>query len=103
MDTHEIMGLQTKPAARSASVGQVVAVPVHDSAASQGPAAARHEVAALAKIGAQLAVAPSQTSATSQMPLAAAQTLPADRNASAGHAAAVPVQDSAMSHVPIEG
>ena len=74
-------------------------MPLHDSATSQGPAAARHEVAALAKMGAQVAVVPSQMSATSQAPLAALQTVPVLRKVSAGHVVRVPLHISATSHV----
>jgi hypothetical protein len=44
---------------------------------------------------------PSQTSATSQIPEAARQEVPALATASAGHAAELPVQYSATSHAPL--
>src|SRR5262249_44923708 len=83
--------------------GHAAPVPVHVSATSQTPEAARQTVPATTNRSAgHDAAVPVHVSATSQTPAAARQTVPATTNRSAGHDAEVPVQVSATSQAPVE-
>src|SRR5262245_2391994 len=77
--------LHDVPFEASASAGQDAEPPVHVSATSHWPAAARQTVdgGANASVG-HAAAAPVQLSATSQTPVDARQTVDDDANASAG-------------------
>lgn len=88
-------------AGRNASVGQSAVLPVHDSATSHTPAAARQVVVAGENwfVG-HVAEEPVQVSATSHTPALGRHTVVPLANASGGHAALVPVQRSAGSQVP---
>src|SRR5262245_52697195 len=93
--------LHDEPFEANVSPGQDAEPPVHVSATSHWPAAARHTVDddANAFVG-HAAAAPLQFSATSQTPAEARQTVDDDANASAGQAADEPVQLSATSQIP---
>jgi hypothetical protein len=95
---------QTKPAARTWSVGHVGELPVHASGASQRSVDTRQVVPApmYPSLG-QTSVPPEQVSAMSQTPAVARQTEPAPRNALDGQSAAMPVQFSATSQGPLTG
>src|SRR5204862_3748566 len=97
---------QTSPPVRytalvrsKASAGQVVLVPVQVSAASQGPAAARHTVPALPAGCVQVALPPLQMSRVQTLP-SSVHAVPFALKASVGQAVLVPVQLSATSHSP---
>lgn len=74
---HDCASPQVVPADFRASAGQVFSVPLHDSARSQTPAAARQAVpeAATASAG-HAALLPGQVSATSQRSVTARQVVP---------------------------
>ena len=89
------------PSGSARSRGQVADEPVHASAPSQGPMAARHVVPPRTKrsLG-HVAVEPVQLSATSHPPAVARHTVLAETKPSLGHAAVEPVHDSATSQGP---
>src|SRR5206468_3529608 len=96
--------VQAVPFAFLVSDGQVwPATPVHVSARSQSPPAARHTVpAAVTTSAGQLLLVPSQLSAGSHAsPDPARQTKVFGRTPSAGQVVLVPVQVSATSHAPV--
>ena len=71
LPSSQVVPLGWKPLA-----GQLALVPVHDSATSQAPTAARHTVPAGCKLLAgQEALVPVQLSATSQAPVAGRHTV----------------------------
>lgn len=82
-------------------MGQVLLVPVHDSATSQTPAEARHITVedANASTGHALLV-PVHDSATSQRPTEFRHVTVEDANPSAGHSKRVPSHVSATSQAP---
>ena len=84
------------------SVGQAADDPVHVSALSQAPLAARQMVPGLSRLlaGHDL-VSPSQVSAGSQLPAEVRQTVTAEATLSEGQAVEVPLQVSAASHTPL--
>src|SRR5262249_14921262 len=92
-------GVHDVPFVLKASAGQADDVPVHVSATSHSPVAARHTVPAdtRASVGQVLDV-PLHVSATSQAPADGRHT--AVLLASAGQAGPVPVQDSGRSQAP---
>ncbi|PYR72292.1 MAG: hypothetical protein DMF86_24070, partial [Acidobacteria bacterium] len=96
--------VQPVVAGANASAGQVPVVPVHVSATSHWPAAARHVVVVGWKASTHVFPDPEQWSpeSLSQGPPFddPVQLVVADANASAGQAADVPVHVSAASHGP---
>src|SRR5207253_2239130 len=84
---------------RKPLAGQLVLVPVQVSAASQGPAAARHTVPAFPAGCVQVALVPLQMSRVHTLP-SSVHAVPFALKASVGHAVLVPVQVSATSHSP---
>src|SRR6516165_7494835 len=93
---------QTVLADAKPSAGHWVLVPVHVSATSQAPTAARQTVPALPGGCWQAALAPLQVSVVQTLP-SSVHVVPLGLKASAGQAALVPVQFSARSHSPAEG
>ena len=71
--------------------GHAAELPLQVSSTSHTPAAARHDVPAVASAFAgHSGVLPEQLSATSQAPAAARHSVPAEARTSAGHAGALP-------------
>lgn len=97
-----LLARQMVPIGRLASEGQVLAVPLHVSGWSHGPAPARHTTVVSATRVAQAAVRPSQMSLTSHAPLAGRQTVLAFAKALEGQLGDVPLHSSAGSHGPVE-
>lgn len=88
---------QTVPLGCAAWAGQLALVPVHARPLPQG---AQTVPADLNRSLGQLADAPLQYSATSQVPAVARQSVPAALYTFVGQSAEVPLQLSATSHVP---
>jgi hypothetical protein len=96
--------VQLVPLATFASLGQAAELPVQLSATSHSPADSRHTVADDLYASTHVSALPEQWSAASSSHASPCdvpvQLVAAGWNASAGHAAAVPVQLSATSQTP---